>query len=107
MFSIFVHNWLILIRDTIMCKKGKNKSKQLWCSMIVIIMPNTLCMEKGYLYICAFNNNSAILTLQFWMSEKLIYVKYLCLVKEFLIEKRNIWILALYLASFAVRNFLS
>lgn len=30
--------------------------------MIVIIMPNTLCMEKEYLYICAFNNNSAILT---------------------------------------------
>lgn len=43
--------------------------------MIVIIMPNTLCTEKEYLYICAFNNNSAILTLQFWMSEKLIYVK--------------------------------
>lgn len=31
--------------------------------------------KKEYLYICAFNNNSAILTLQFWMSEKLIYVK--------------------------------
>lgn len=57
--------------------------------MIVIIMPNTLCMEKEYLYIYAFNNNSAILTLQFWMSEKLIYVKYLCLVKEFLIEKKE------------------
>ena len=28
--SIFVHNWLILIRDTVMCKKLKNKSKLLW-----------------------------------------------------------------------------
>lgn len=65
--SIFVHNWLILIRDTIMCKKKKVKIKanNCGCSMIVIIMPNTLCMEKEYLYICAFNNNSAILTLQF------------------------------------------
>lgn len=60
-----------------MCKKKKVKMKanSCGCSMIVIIMPNTLCMEKEYLYICAFNNNSAILTLQFWMSEKLIYVK--------------------------------
>lgn len=65
--SIFVHNWLILIRDTIMCKKKtvKIKANGCGCSMIVIIMPNTLCMEKEYLYICAFNNNSAILTLQF------------------------------------------
>lgn len=63
--SIFVHNWLILIRYTIMCKKGKIKVNSCGCSMIVIIMPNTLCMEKEYLYICAFNNNSAILTLQF------------------------------------------
>lgn len=64
--SIFVHNWLILIRDTIMCKKKvKIKANSCGYSMIVIIMPNTLCMEKEYLYICAFNNNSAILTLQF------------------------------------------
>lgn len=60
--SIFVHNWLILIRDTITCKKLKIKANCCGCSMIVIIMPNTLCMEKEYLYICAFNNNSAILT---------------------------------------------
>lgn len=62
--SIFVHNWLILIRDTIMCQK-KIKANSCGCSMSVIIMPNTLCMEKEYLYIHAFNNNSARLTFQF------------------------------------------
>lgn len=50
--SIFVHNWLILIRDTIMCKKKvKIKANSCGCSMIVIIMPNTLCMENICTYV--------------------------------------------------------
>lgn len=62
--SIFVHNWLILIRDTIMCKKSKNKSKQLWMQYDCYNYAKYFMYGK-YLYICAFNNNSAILTLQF------------------------------------------
>lgn len=61
--SIFVHNWLILIRDTIMCKK-KVKSKQLWMQYDCYNYAKYFMYGK-YLYICAFNNNSAILTLQF------------------------------------------
>lgn len=53
-----------------MCKEKKTQKKikanSCGCSMSVIMMPNTLCMEKKeYLYIRAFNNNSAILTFQF------------------------------------------
>lgn len=65
--SIFVHNWLILIRDTIMCKKKKVKIKanSRGCSMIVIIMPNTLCMEKNICTYVLLTIILPLLTLQF------------------------------------------
>lgn len=43
--------------------------------MIVIIMPNTLCMEKNICTYVLLTIILPLLTLQFWMSERLIYVK--------------------------------
>lgn len=59
-----------------MCKKqktnkkktpSKNKSKQLWMQYECYNYAKYFMYgeKKEYLYICAFNNNSAILTLQF------------------------------------------
>lgn len=47
-----------------MCKKKKVKSKQLWMQYDCYNYAKYF-MYGNYLYICAFNNNSAILTLQF------------------------------------------
>ena len=49
-----------------MCKKkSKNKSKLLWKQYDCYNYAKYFMYGKKYLYICASNNNSAILTLQF------------------------------------------